>query len=1150
MQVVTTSAQATDIRIVWTAPASNGAAITGYEIVMLQSDGVTYTEEPVSCDGTTYVSTRECDVPMATLRAAPFNLVLGDLVRAKARALNAVGAGPYSQANVDGATIQTVPQQVTGVAFVEASSTSSEITVSWNELTTTAETGDSPITEYELYQAEQAGTPSWSLAATVAAGTSQETATGLTGGVTYLYKVRAKNQHGAGLFSSEVTALAAQVPDAPAAPTTTQIATGVQVSWTAPADQHQSITAYTVVISDSAGTFAEDTTLCDGSGASVLASLYCIIPISSLMGDPYNLVVDTTIAFKVSATNARGQGAFSPANTAGVKAQTVPSQMAAPVSDPAQTGESAIYVSWAALSTPAETGGSTVTSYHLEWDQGTGTWQALLGSPASLATSHTLTTAVVAGTTYYFRVRAENTHGLGEWSTSAVIKAAQVPYQMVAATTAIDAATGGVTISWTAPADGSDAIVEYKVEVQSGGGAFNTEATACLGTDPAVLSGRTCLVPMSTLRAAPHSLAFDALVAVRLSARNAYGWGATSALNTAGAQVRVEPTQMAAPAQTAVTEAQISIEWPALTSPDDGNSAVLAYTVYWDNGGGTPSLPLLDALQTSVSVDGLTGGTTYRFKVKARNIYGAGPWSTELAVLASDLPDQVAIPTVTLGASDTAVTVAWDAPADHAAPIDQYQVLLQAADGTYAEDTATCGAADAADRSCAIPMPTVLTLTGLAVDQLIRAKVRAHNANGWGAYSELNTVGATTETLPTQLAAPTFDVSGSSATQITLNWASVSGTAAGGVNVAVAGYVLEWDAGAATWSTHQTPTGTSAVSTGLAGGVTYQYRVAAENKYGVGPYSDVLSVVAAQAPAAPDAPTTTLETSYIKIAWTAPFANYAAIDAFAITIIDGTGAYVEETSVCDGSDATVQANRYCLVPMTALWAAPFSLAQGTTVTAKVAAHNERGWGAESAANTAGAPVEVVPHQMPAPTRGSSTSDTAIQVDWVAPTSPTTGGSAVLGYALYTDDALGIWRLAATDLSATSYILTGNVTGGVYYQFQVQAKNKWGWGALSSNGTILAAAVPSAVDPLTTAIDAATGGVTIAWGAPTAPGGVPVLSYLVVVKSNVGVWATEPSCDGSDATIVSTRTCLVPMANLAAAPHSLPFDALVEVMVSA
>lgn len=99
-------------------------------------------------------------------------------------------------------------------------------------------------------------------------------------------------------------------------------------------------------------------------------------------------------------------------------------------------------------------------------------------------------------------------------------------------------------------------------------------------------------------------------------------------------------------------------------------------------------------------------------------------------------------------------------------------------------------------------MTTIISLTGQTVDQLIRAKVRAHNANGWGAYSELNTAGATIETLADQLSAPVFDNSGSSATQISMTWTGVSSTAAGGLNVAVLGYVLEWDAGAGTYSTH------------------------------------------------------------------------------------------------------------------------------------------------------------------------------------------------------------------------------------------------------------------------------------------------------------------------------------------------------------
>lgn len=42
--------------------------------------------------------------------------------------------------------------------------------------------------------------------------------------------------------------------------------------------------------------------------------------------------------------------------------------------------------------------------------------------------------------------------------------------------------------------------------------------------------------------------------------------------------------------------------------------------------------------------------------------------------------------------------------------------------------------------------------------------------------------------------------------------------------------------------------------------------------------------------------------------------------------------------------------------------------------------------------------------MAAPTRGAATSDLQIEIDWATVADPEDGGSAVLGYALYSDDA--------------------------------------------------------------------------------------------------------------------------------------------------
>jgi hypothetical protein len=969
-QVPTTAIVGTAARIAWTAPAANGEAITAYEVLVLQSDGTTFTAEPVACDGGSagVVASRQCDIPLQTLRAAPYSLSLGSLVQAKVRASNGRGPGPYSQVNAAGALVQTEPAAVTGLAFDAAASTAAAIRVTWTELTALADTGRATISGYELEMAEAGAAPSWSTLATVAPGLAAHVATGLTGGAGYLFRVRATNAHGEGPYSAEISALAADVPGQPAAPSTAQVATGVRVSWAAPSANHLAIEEYEVTIADASGAFAERPTLCDGSGGTVVTDLACVIPMASLTGAPLSLAVGTLIEAKVRARNLRGWGPASAANSAGVLAQAPPTGMAAPSTDPAQTGEAAVYVAWAALTTSAETGGSPATSYHLQWDAGTpgGAWADLQGaqtasSPASLATSALLTSAIAPGGVYTFRVRASNVHGWGAWSSGTAIKAAQVPHQMAAATTSIDAATGGLAIAWVAPADGSDPIDRYLVEVETAGGAWQATPTGCDGTDAAIVAGAACVVPMSALTGAPVSLGFDVLAVARVSAGNAYGLGAASPGNTAGARTRRAPDQMPPPGLVSVAEAQIALSWAALGAPADGNSAVTAYNVYWDNGGGSTDIALLDSLSTSVTVPGLTGGVSYKFKVRARNIYGDGDFSPELVVLASDRPGAVAIPSVTIGAADTDVTIAWAAPDDHSAAIDAYEVHLRVSDGTY---TAACDGSDAAiraARSCAVPMATARSLTGLAVDSLLRVRVRAQNSNGWGAYSELNTAGATVEDVPGQLAMPTFDAAASTTSQVALSWAAATGVAAGGSSLSVTNYVLEWDAGSGSWGTHLTTTSTSATSTGLSGGTLYQYRVAAANKHGTGPVSPALAVVAAQAPSTPAAPTTASETIYVKVAWSAPSANHAAIDAYQILIADGAGGLVEDTANCDGAEPSVRDALYCLIPMTALWAPPFSLPQGALVAAQVKARNERGWSGTSPANSAGADVEAVPH---------------------------------------------------------------------------------------------------------------------------------------------------------------------------------------------
>jgi len=213
------------------------------------------------------------------------------------------------------------------------------------------------------------------------------------------------------------------------------------------------------------------------------------------------------------------------------------------------------------------------------------------------------------------------------------------------------------------------------------------------------------------------------------------------------------------------------------------------------------------------------------------------------------------------------------------------------------------------------------------------------------------------------------------------------------------------------------------------------------------------------------APVVTLDGLYVKIAWTPPTANNDPITSYQVLIEDATNTYIEDTAVCDGADATNFANLFCRVPMTKLWTTPFSLPQGRTITAKVAAINGRGSSAISVANTVGVDVETVPHQMSAPTQDPSTSHSAVAISWSAVSAPQNGDSAILSYIVYWDAGAGTGSFTelvgeTSQSTATTYTITTGIVTGTSYQFKIKAVNKWGTGEFSATVlSVLAASVP-------------------------------------------------------------------------------------------
>jgi len=94
----------------------------------------------------------------------------------------------------------------------------------------------------------------------------------VTGGTTYLFKVRSHNIYGYGAFSNELTVVASDVPDAMTS-IVTSIGTGptdtkVKFAWTPPTSNHQTIDQYEIKFLKSDSSYATDAN-CDGNDVTI-----------------------------------------------------------------------------------------------------------------------------------------------------------------------------------------------------------------------------------------------------------------------------------------------------------------------------------------------------------------------------------------------------------------------------------------------------------------------------------------------------------------------------------------------------------------------------------------------------------------------------------------------------------------------------------------------------------------------------------------------------------------------------------------------------------------------------------------------------------------------------------------------------------------
>jgi hypothetical protein len=187
----------------------------------------------------------------------------------------------------------------------------------------------------------------------------------------------------------------------------------------------------------------------------------------------------------------------------------------------------------------------------------------------------------------------------------------------------------------------------------------------------------------------------DLIVAVVLS-NNAVGPSINSAPNTAGQLVQVAPKQPPnAPTRNILTtKSSIVIDYPTLANSLIGGSPILSLNLRWDKGlGGNVWYSLIgenpDSLSSTFTISGLVTGRTYRFKYRARNAHGFGPFSEYTSIITAINPAKPS-KIVTLN-SGTDLIAQWTQSENGGTPITGYKVEFKSRNtADFYEYSPTC----------------------------------------------------------------------------------------------------------------------------------------------------------------------------------------------------------------------------------------------------------------------------------------------------------------------------------------------------------------------------------------------------------------------------------------------------------------------------
>jgi hypothetical protein len=311
----------TSVEVAWIEPNARGDAIEFYIIEILTKAG-DFVEHPEYCHRIQLVS---CQIPMAVITGPTYGLERGDLIQARVTSVNLKGQAPFSEANVEGALAEVIPETPTALLTKSlAHSTVSKIVVLIEPIEPySAAAGGSTITSYNLEFNSGAGVIFTEVVGYTTESLLNQVEVATTPGTTYKFRYRVKNIHG---FSSDYSPVAefksAEAPEMPSNLQTAISGRNVRITWTPNADNYDAITRFEVQIQSIDLQWFDETLTCDGANQIILETNECFIPLTRLLANNFKLVQGSPVVVRIAATNTIGSSPF--AVHSGVLIQTIP----------------------------------------------------------------------------------------------------------------------------------------------------------------------------------------------------------------------------------------------------------------------------------------------------------------------------------------------------------------------------------------------------------------------------------------------------------------------------------------------------------------------------------------------------------------------------------------------------------------------------------------------------------------------------------------------------------------------------------------------------------------------------------------------------------------------------------------------------------